>query len=228
MATPNMLPLVRAIKADLIARGTIPAQQTTNDHSAAILVRLAWQTEGLGAMLIRKSPAQNGAWLTIRGERVKVSHDSLNYPDGNVDALVGAGPEDNLNTPAWMWKPGRHALSDADAIAPFDPEAGIDLPPAPPAPPPPAPLPPPVETFPPESALPTIWSTAEFGTLEWMADMGRALSLGYHILLHRPKAQPTDFLGALNWLKHIVIDKRDPAFVWAAIRTSGEYKALHP
>jgi len=114
-------------------------------------------------------------------------------------------------------------------------EVLLDWPPAeaiPPGPgpePPPPPPPPPDPTFPDESTLPMVWSPSghEFGSFAWMAEMGVVLSYGYHVLLHRPKDNPTDFLGALNWLTHIVIFKQDPAFVWAAIRTSGEYKQVH-
>lgn len=133
-------------------------------------------------------------------------------------------PEPNT-TAAWLARWVEPTPLIVNVPGPLVLKGALPIPAPSPLPPPP---PPPAETFPPESALPTIWSTAEFGTFDWFIDMGNTLSLGYHILLHRPKATPTDFLGALNWLKHIVIDKRDPAFVWAAMRTSDEYKALHP
>ena len=53
--------LVRRIKAQLIERGIIPPQQTTNEHAAAITWRVAWALRGRGAMLIDKQPHQNGA-----------------------------------------------------------------------------------------------------------------------------------------------------------------------
>jgi len=140
MSTPHQQPLVEAIKADLVARGVIPDPQTTNDHALAITARVAWATRDQGALLIRKGSGQNGAWLTIRGARVKVSHDALNYPDGNVDLLIGGGPPSNRNTPAWQWTPGSHGPTDADAVAPIDLEAGVvGIPPVvvPPVDPPP-------------------------------------------------------------------------------------------
>jgi hypothetical protein len=100
--------------------------------------------------------------------------------------------------------------------------------PIPPTPIPPTPIPP-APTFPDESTLPTVWSPSDFpfGGFDWMAEMGVTLSYGYYVLLHRPKDNPTDFLGALNWLTHIVTYHQEPAFVWAAIRTSPEYQLVH-
>jgi len=134
MSTPNYQGTVELIKHDLIKRGILPEPQTTNDHALAITARVAWVTRDQGAMLIRKSSAQNGAWLTIRGERVKVSHDAIAYPDGWVDCLVGAGPPQNTNGPTWQWHPD---TSPASVVAPVDLDAGlVGEPPSPPSPPP--------------------------------------------------------------------------------------------
>ena len=134
MGTPNQQGTVAFIKADLITRGIIPDPQTSNDHSVQITARVAWATRDQGAWLIRKSAAQNGAWLTIRGERVKVSHDAIAYPDGWVDCLVGAGPPQNTNGPTWQWHPTGPPTLDT-VIAPVDLDAGVPTP-GPPSPPP--------------------------------------------------------------------------------------------
>lgn len=214
--------LVAAIKADVLARGVLRVPQQTNCDAFAITGRVAWALRFQGAKLIIKHAPQNGCYPNGPTQS-GYSHDSIRFPDGNADCLVNGGPPSNANVPAWQWTPA--GPPNADEVAePFDLDAAVVVAP-PPTPQPPTPGP--VDTFPPESDLPTVWSTAEYGTFEWFADMGRNLSLGYHILLHRPKANPTDFLGALNWLKHIVIDKRDPAWVWAAFRNEPEYKARH-
>jgi len=134
----NQTDLVARIKADLVARG-----QTwrTNEDAFQITARVAWALRSEGAQLIVKTGAQNGAVY----QGVKYSHDAIAFPTGWIDCLASAGPEQNLNIPAW----GATGSSNAPLVAPFDldatpPPVIVDppLPPLPPLPPPVPPLPP--------------------------------------------------------------------------------------
>lgn len=135
--TQNWHGLVASIKLDLVAKGQT---FTTNEDAFAITGRVGWALRMHGAQLIVKQPAQNGAWVTIDGKRVKVSHDALSFPDGWADLLVGAGPPNNQNDPAWQWHPGAPA---GLLVAPFDMDEGLVEPvePDPVEPPPPPPQP---------------------------------------------------------------------------------------
>jgi len=140
--TPNHLVLVQLTKAALVAKGQA---WTTNCDAAQITFRVAWVLRAEGAMLIRKSAAQNGCvW-----NGVKYSHDALQFPDGWADLLGSAGPPANVNTPSWQWTAGATNTADATKYAPpFDPDAG-SAPPVvtpPPVVDPPPPLPPQVLT----------------------------------------------------------------------------------
>lgn len=127
MAT-NRTDLVARIKADLIARGVIPVPQATNEHSAAITIRVAWALRADGAMLIMKTAAQNGA--VVHG--LKVSHDAIAFPAGWKDCLRSAGPPANANEPCW----DPTGISGAPLIAPFDLDADVVPPVDPPLDPP--------------------------------------------------------------------------------------------
>jgi len=221
MGTPNQKGTVEFIKQDCIERGVIPVPQSTNCHSAEITIRMAWASRAQGAMLILKQPSQNGCQMP---GHPKVSHDAINYPDGYVDVLVGAGPPDNLNEPAWNWTPGTHSPTDADAVPPWDLDAGV----VPPEPVPPDPVPPtPIEPMPP---MPTVWSTADYLTLQWFTDMSPALDAVYCNLFTKP-GQPlrhADYGGWGNWQYHIVVDQRSVDWVVTEMKQSDEYHAAHP
>jgi len=216
MGTPNQKGTVEFIKQDCIDRGVIPVPQSTNCHSAEITIRVAWATRAQGAMLILKQPSQNGCQMP---GHPKVSHDAINYPDGYVDCLVSAGPPDNLNTPAWDWTPGTHSPTDADAVPPWDLDAGVV---------PPDPVPPtPIEPMPP---MPTEWSSAAIGEMLWWTDMCPRLDAVYCNLLTKP-GQPlrhADYGGWGNWVQHIREEAWTVDQVVAGIKTSDEYKAAHP
>lgn len=132
MPIVNQVDLVAAVKAEVLARGVLPRQQTTNCHSFEITGRVAWRMRDRGAALVVKTPAQNGCLLD-RGPHVgrKVSHDAISFPDGWVDILANAGPPNNLNTPAWQWHTDPPSGTN---LAPWDLDAAVDG--APPVPPP--------------------------------------------------------------------------------------------
>jgi hypothetical protein len=138
---------VQAVKNDLVQRGVIPTPQRDNCDAFQITARVAWRLRAQGARLIPKSAAQNGCtWLGVR-----YSHDAIGLNDGWVDLLVGAGPPQNVNGPAWQFTPGPPAMGPA----PFDLDAALAppvvtppvIPPViPPVDPPLPPLPPQVLT----------------------------------------------------------------------------------
>jgi hypothetical protein len=125
--------LVEQVKAALVARGQ---KWETNEDAFQITGRVAWLLRGEGAMLISKQPGQNGANTFWAG---RVSHDAIAFPTGWKDVLVSAGPELNVNGPAW----DPTGSSTARLIEPFDLDAGVVVPPVvvppvvpvPPAPP---------------------------------------------------------------------------------------------
>lgn len=86
--------LVAEIKNWLVARGQ---KWETNEDAAQITWRVAYAMRDKGAKLIVKAPTQNGAVY----QGVKYSHDAIAFPNGWVDCLVSAGPDKNLNIPAW-------------------------------------------------------------------------------------------------------------------------------
>lgn len=214
MATGNYKAWATAIKAELEARGQT---WTTNCDSFEITGRLAWQLRGFGAVLMPKNPAQNGCTLT-RGPSAgqRVSHDAIGFPDGHVDCLVGAGPPQNTNAPAWQWHPGPPVLG----LQPFDLDAGTVEPKPDGKPdryPDNAPWPPP--------PLPTAWADegVEPYSYPWYGSMSGRVEVIYLNLLWRW----TDFQGAANWLHNIREDGMQPDAMIAAIKESPEYKALH-
>lgn len=108
---------------------------TTNEDSFEITGRVAYALRQEGAMLIAKTPEQNGA---VVGPH-KYSHDSIAFVKGWIDCLRSAGPPDNLNEPVWN-PTGR---SGALLVAPFDQDAGtVEPPDEPPVDPPPILIPP--------------------------------------------------------------------------------------
>lgn len=122
--------LVAEIKAWLVARG-----QTweTNCDAFQITARVAWALRNEGAQLIVKRPEQNGC--TWQG--VRYSHDAIAFPTGWIDCLVSAGPDKNLNTPAWG---ATGTDPNARLVPPWDLDADTtdppgDEPPDPQAPP---------------------------------------------------------------------------------------------
>lgn len=211
MPIPNQVHLVASVKAELVARGVLPAQQATNCDAFQITARVAWRLRTSGAALLPKAPAQNGCTLTdgpYAGKRF--SHDSIGFPDGWVDLLANAGPPSNANTPAWQWHDGAPA---DPGFWPWDLDAGLVTP---------LPAPPPVVLpQPDESGLPTVWSAAPPGSLQWYTDMAAALEQVYRVLLRRP----ADWGGAGNWVYHILEDSREPAWVIARFKESDEYQA---
>lgn len=218
MAVGNQTALVSAIKRDCLIRGIIGVEQTSNREPFEIVARVAWHLRSAGALLLRKSPSQNG-YTIERGSHtgLRVSHDSLAFPDGWVDCLANAGPPSNVNAPAWQWHDSA-APPESTTVGPWNIDAElagpIDLPPPPPTPPTPQPD---------ESGLPTTWSTAPYLSLQWYTEMAASLEQVYRILLRRP----ADWGGAGNWVYHIVQGDRDPAWVIARFKESDEYKARH-
>ena len=134
-AQHNHLALVQETKAALVAKGQA---FTTNCDAFQITARVAWALRAEGAVLIKKSAAQNGC--VYLGQ--KYSHDALQFTDGWADLLGSAGPPANANTPSWQWTPGATNTGDAAKFAPpVDLDAG-------------APVIPPVVSPPVDPALP--------------------------------------------------------------------------
>jgi len=108
---------VAQVKADLIDRGLIPTVQGTNCDAFQITGRVAWALRDQGAKLIPKTAAQNGCvW-----KGAKYSLDAIAFADGWADVLVGAGPPQNENRPAWQFTASGPS---AGAVAPIDLDAG--------------------------------------------------------------------------------------------------------
>jgi hypothetical protein len=117
-AQHNHLALVQETKATLVARGQAFA---TNCDAFQITARVAWALRAEGAVLIKKSAAQNGC--VYLGQ--KYSHDALQFSDGWADLLASAGPPANVNTPTWQWTAGATNTADATKYAPpVDLDAG--------------------------------------------------------------------------------------------------------
>lgn len=128
--------LVSRVKDALVARGQT---FTTNCDAFEITRRVAWALRGRGALLIGKTPAQNGC--DFGGQRF--SHDAIAFINAPWrDVLRRAGPPDNANLPAWNVT----GSSAAPLYEPFDP-GDVVLPPA--EPPPPVVVPPPISQPPP-------------------------------------------------------------------------------
>ena len=125
MPVSSQKDLVADIKAQLVAKGQT---FTTNCDAFQITGRVAWALRDRGAMLIKKSAAQNGCVLAagpFTGQ--KVSHDAIAFPDGWVDLLVSAGPPANVNGPAWDWHDAA-APPPTTVLLPYDLDAGQPLP----------------------------------------------------------------------------------------------------
>ena len=134
MPIPNQSALLAQIKADLVARGVIPANPNDNRAPFEIISRLAWALRAQGARLMKMAPAQNGYTIESgphAGERY--SHDAISFPDGWVDCLASAGPPVNENRPSWGWTNVVRDPGAANTVEPWDPDAAV-APPAPPTP----------------------------------------------------------------------------------------------
>ena len=114
MPIPDQTALVKKIKDELIAKGQT---FTTNCDAFQITGRVAWALRGQSAMLIVKTPGQNGCTWT---NGVRYSHDAIAFSDGWVDCLEGAGPPLNTNQPSWQWHPN---VQTGPLAAPFTLEA---------------------------------------------------------------------------------------------------------
>jgi hypothetical protein len=221
MPIPNQTALVTDVKDDCITRDIIPVPQEDNGDAAQITWRVAWELKSQGALLIKKSSGQNG-WVAEDGPYVgqKFSHDSLQFADGFADCLVGAGPPDNVNQPAWQWTDGPPP-APGSCVVPWDLDADLEPEPEP------EPIPPVIEPMPP---MPTVWSEAEFLSLEWFTDMSPALDAVYCNLFTAP-GQPlrhADYGGWGNWQFHIVVGEQSVDWVVAEMKKSDEYHAAHP
>ena len=119
--------LVSRVKDALVARGQT---FTTNCDAFEITRRVAWALRGQGALLIGKTPGQNGC--DFAGQRF--SHDAIAFLNAPWrDILRDAGPPKNTNLPAWNVT----GSSAAPLYEPFDP-GDVILPPVElPQPPPP-------------------------------------------------------------------------------------------
>lgn len=113
---------VADIKNDLISRGIIPTEQSTNCHAFDITGRVAWHLRGEGAKLVRKTKPQNGCYKD--GENDGFSHDAIAFPSKGfwADILSSAGPPDNGNGPVWQQHTENFPPNLAD---PFDMGFGI-------------------------------------------------------------------------------------------------------
>ena len=114
MPIPDQTALVKKIKDELIAKGQT---FTTNCDAFQITGRVAWALRDQSAMLIVKTPGQNGCTWT---NGVRYSHDAIAFSDGWVDCLGSAGPPLNTNQPSWQWHSN---LITAPLAAPFTLEA---------------------------------------------------------------------------------------------------------
>jgi len=117
--TENYRSVVQAVKAELNARGQ---RWETNCDAFQITGRVAWRLRPYGAVLLVKSPAQNGCNLSSGPHAGKrVGHDAIGFPDGWVDILISGGPPDNINGPTWDW----HPSGPQSGLAPWDLDAGL-------------------------------------------------------------------------------------------------------
>jgi hypothetical protein len=221
MPVSNQTALVAAVKDDCITRDIIPVPQQDNGDSAQITWRVAWELKDQGALLIKKSPSQNG-WIAEDGPYIgqKFSHDAIAFADGWADCLISAGPPDNTNTPTWDWHDGAAPAPDSVCV-PWDLDSDMSEPE-------PEPEPIPIEPMPP---MPTDWSDAERLSLEWYSEGGHALDAIYCNLLTPVGAtslRHADPGGWGNWWFHIVQESWSVQQVVDAIKTSDEYHAAHP